>query len=46
MRFYETVSPLRSEVAQLSAKKDSLTEELDTNRTQLRGLMDVRDEHI
>lgn len=45
MRFYEAVTPLRSQVAQLSVKTDSLTEELDTNRTQMRGLMDVRKTH-
>ncbi|TNM99627.1 hypothetical protein fugu_012660 [Takifugu bimaculatus] len=44
MRFYEAVTPLRSQVAQLSVKTDSLTEELDTNRTQMRGLMDSYEE--
>lgn len=46
MRFYEAVTPLRSQVAQLSVKTVSLTEELDKNRTQMRGLMDVREKHI
>uniref|UniRef100_A0A8D3BS22 Progesterone-induced-blocking factor 1 n=1 Tax=Scophthalmus maximus TaxID=52904 RepID=A0A8D3BS22_SCOMX len=33
MRFYQVVTPLRSQLAELSVKKGTLTEEVDTQRT-------------
>lgn len=42
MRLYEAVAPLRAQVAELSARRDSLTEELDAKRTQVKGLVEVR----
>ncbi|KAF0027086.1 hypothetical protein F2P81_019827 [Scophthalmus maximus] len=41
MRFYQVVTPLRSQLAELSVKKGTLTEEVDTQRTQLKALMQV-----
>ncbi len=41
MRFYEVVTPLRAQLAELSVKRGSLTEELDTHRTQMKALMEV-----
>lgn len=41
MRFYEVVTPLRAQLAELSVKRGSLTEELDTHRTQMKSLMEV-----
>lgn len=46
MRFYEAVTPLRTQVAELSVKRGSMTEELDTHRTHMKALMEVRDTHI
>lgn len=45
MRLYEAVTPLRAQVAELSEKRDSLAEELDANRAQMKGLMEVRHQH-
>lgn len=42
MRLYEAVTPLRAQVAELSAKRDGLAEELDASRTRMKGLMEVR----
>lgn len=42
MRLYEAVTPLRAQVAELSLKRASLTEELDANRIQTKSLMEVR----
>lgn len=41
MRFYEVVTPLRAQLAELSTKRGNLTEDLDTHRTQMKGLMEV-----
>uniref|UniRef100_A0A3Q3KDL0 Progesterone immunomodulatory binding factor 1 n=1 Tax=Monopterus albus TaxID=43700 RepID=A0A3Q3KDL0_MONAL len=41
VRFYEVVTPLRAQLAELSVKRGSLTEELDTHRTQMRALMEL-----
>lgn len=41
MRFYEVVTPLRSQLAELSVKKGTLTDDLDTHRTQMKALMEV-----
>lgn len=41
IRFHEVVTPLKAQVAELSVKKGSLNEELDTHRTQLKALMEV-----
>lgn len=42
MRLYEAVAPLRAQVAELSMKRDSLTDEVEANRTQMKGLVEVR----
>lgn len=42
MRFYEVVTPLRAQLSELSVKRGTLTEDLDTHRTQMRALMEVR----
>ncbi|XP_075997906.1 progesterone-induced-blocking factor 1 [Genypterus blacodes] len=44
MRFYEVVTPLRGQVAELQVMKSSLTEELDTHRAQMRALMESYEE--
>ncbi|XP_058507413.1 progesterone-induced-blocking factor 1 [Solea solea] len=44
MRFYEVVTPLRAQLAELSVKKGSLTEELDTHRSQMKALMESYEE--
>ncbi|XP_035461523.1 progesterone-induced-blocking factor 1 isoform X2 [Scophthalmus maximus] len=44
MRFYQVVTPLRSQLAELSVKKGTLTEEVDTQRTQLKALMQSYEE--
>ncbi|GAA6229646.1 progesterone-induced-blocking factor 1 [Lates japonicus] len=44
MRFYEVVTPLRAQLAELSVKRGSLTEELDTHRTQMKALMESYEE--
>ncbi|KAM3606502.1 uncharacterized protein V6R79_017601 [Siganus canaliculatus] len=44
MRFYEVVTPLRTQVAELSARRGSLTEELGTHRTRMKTLMESYEE--
>ncbi|KAK2824439.1 hypothetical protein Q5P01_021614 [Channa striata] len=44
IRFYEVVTPLRAQLAELSVKRGSLTEELDTHRTQMKALMESYEE--
>ncbi|KAF7656759.1 hypothetical protein LDENG_00036560 [Lucifuga dentata] len=44
MRFYEVVTPLRMQVAELQVKKESLSEELGTHRTQLKALIESYEE--
>uniref|UniRef100_A0A8D0AJI9 Progesterone immunomodulatory binding factor 1 n=1 Tax=Sander lucioperca TaxID=283035 RepID=A0A8D0AJI9_SANLU len=44
MRFYEVVTPLRAQLAELSVKRGSLTEDLDTHRTQMKALMESYEE--
>ncbi|XP_034040113.1 progesterone-induced-blocking factor 1 isoform X2 [Thalassophryne amazonica] len=44
MRFYEVVTPLQAQLAELHVKKNSLTEELDVYRTQMKTLMESYDE--
>lgn len=45
MRFYEVVTPLRAHLAELSVKRGTMTEELDTHRTQMKALMEVLHTH-
>ncbi|XP_061692364.1 progesterone-induced-blocking factor 1 [Syngnathoides biaculeatus] len=40
VRFYEVVTPLRAQVAELRVKKETLTEDLETQRTQMKALME------
>ncbi|XP_061645004.1 progesterone-induced-blocking factor 1 [Phyllopteryx taeniolatus] len=40
VRFYEVVTPLRAQVAELRVKKDTLNEDLETQRTQMKALME------
>lgn len=42
MRFYEAVTPLQTQLAELRARKDSLSEELDLHRNQTKTLMEVK----
>uniref|UniRef100_A0A8C3G9J0 Progesterone immunomodulatory binding factor 1 n=1 Tax=Cyclopterus lumpus TaxID=8103 RepID=A0A8C3G9J0_CYCLU len=44
MRFYEVVTPLRAQLAELGVKRDSLTDDLNTHRTQLKALMESYEE--
>uniref|UniRef100_A0A667X5K4 Progesterone immunomodulatory binding factor 1 n=1 Tax=Myripristis murdjan TaxID=586833 RepID=A0A667X5K4_9TELE len=44
MRFYELVTPLRVELAELHVKKGSLMDELDTHRTQMKALLESYEE--
>lgn len=44
MRFYEVVSPLRGQLADLHTRTSGLTEELDTHRNQSKTLMESYDE--
>ncbi|XP_041644591.1 progesterone-induced-blocking factor 1 isoform X1 [Cheilinus undulatus] len=44
MRFYEAVTPLRSQLAELSVKRDTVTAELDTHRTQMKALLESYEE--
>lgn len=39
MRFYEAVSPLRFQLAELSLERDRAVEELDTSRGHMKGLV-------
>lgn len=41
MRFYEVVTPLQTQLAELRARKDTLSEELDLHRNQTKALMEV-----
>lgn len=41
MRFYEAVTPLQTQLAELNARKDTLAGELDLHRTQTKALMKV-----
>lgn len=42
MRFYEAVTPLRTQLADLSVKKGSLSEEVDMHRSKMKALMEVQ----
>lgn len=44
MCFYEAVLSLWSQLAKLSMKRDKAAEELDTNRTHMKGLMESNEE--
>ncbi|XP_068424244.1 progesterone-induced-blocking factor 1 [Clinocottus analis] len=44
MRFYEVVTPLRAQLAELSVKSGSLTDDLNANRTQMKALMESYEE--
>ncbi|KAI1899591.1 hypothetical protein AGOR_G00063370 [Albula goreensis] len=44
VRFYEVVNPLRAQVNELQVKKNSLSEDLDSHRSQLRSLMESYEE--
>lgn len=44
MRFYEAVTPLRTQLAQLSEQKSYLTEELDVHRNKMKLLMESYEE--
>ncbi|XP_037127223.1 progesterone-induced-blocking factor 1 isoform X1 [Syngnathus acus] len=44
VRFYEAVTPLRAQVAELSVKKDTLSEDLEMQRTQMKSLMESYEE--
>lgn len=44
VRFYEVVTPLRTQVEELSVRKDSLNDELDVHRTQMKSLMESYEE--
>uniref|UniRef100_A0A8C7ZE74 Progesterone immunomodulatory binding factor 1 n=1 Tax=Oryzias sinensis TaxID=183150 RepID=A0A8C7ZE74_9TELE len=44
LRFYEAVTPLRAEVAQLTAQKGRLTDELDVHRSNMRTLTENYEE--
>lgn len=41
IRFYELVNPLRKEICELQVKKNELSEELSTNKDQLKQLTEV-----
>lgn len=44
IRFYELVNPLRKEIHELQVKKNELSEELSTNKGQLKQLMETYEE--
>lgn len=44
MRFYEAVTPLQTQLAELKARKDTLSEELDLHRNQTKALMESYEE--
>uniref|UniRef100_A0A8C6U6U0 Progesterone immunomodulatory binding factor 1 n=1 Tax=Neogobius melanostomus TaxID=47308 RepID=A0A8C6U6U0_9GOBI len=44
VRFYEVVTPLRTQVTELTLKNGCLNEELDIHRTQLKSLMESYEE--
>ncbi|KAF3708112.1 Progesterone-induced-blocking factor 1 [Channa argus] len=44
LRFYEVVTPLRAQLAELNVKRGSMSEELDTHRAQMKALMESYEE--
>ncbi|XP_041531419.1 progesterone-induced-blocking factor 1 isoform X2 [Microtus oregoni] len=44
IRFYELVNPLRKEIYELQVKKNELSEELSTNKSQLKQLTETYEE--
>lgn len=46
MRFYEAVTPLRSQLAQLGEQRSYLAEELDVHRNKMKLLMEVDERNI
>nr|XP_057914485.1 progesterone-induced-blocking factor 1 [Doryrhamphus excisus] len=44
VRFYEAVTPLKAQLAELSVKKDTLSEDVDTQRAQMKALMESYEE--
>uniref|UniRef100_A0AAR2J457 Progesterone immunomodulatory binding factor 1 n=1 Tax=Pygocentrus nattereri TaxID=42514 RepID=A0AAR2J457_PYGNA len=44
VRFYEVVTPLRVQVTELQVKKNSLSDDLDSHRIQIRSLMESYEE--
>ncbi|XP_045072269.1 progesterone-induced-blocking factor 1-like, partial [Coregonus clupeaformis] len=42
--FYEVVSPLKAQLSELHVKRTSLTDDLDTHRTQIKALMESYEE--
>ncbi|XP_073899337.1 progesterone-induced-blocking factor 1 isoform X3 [Castor canadensis] len=44
VRFYELVNPLRKEICELHVKKNDLSEELNTNKVQLKQLTETYEE--
>ncbi|XP_051706576.2 progesterone-induced-blocking factor 1 isoform X5 [Oryctolagus cuniculus] len=44
IRFYELVTPLRKEICELQMKKNDLSEELSTNKSQLKQLTETYEE--
>ncbi|KAG5833118.1 hypothetical protein ANANG_G00272470 [Anguilla anguilla] len=44
VRFYEVVTPLRTQVKELQEKKNSLSEDLDSHRSQIKSLMESYEE--
>lgn len=46
MRFYEAVTPLRSQLAQLGEQRSYLAEELDVHRNKMKLLMEVDERNL
>ncbi|XP_072513754.1 progesterone-induced-blocking factor 1 [Salminus brasiliensis] len=44
VRFYEVVTPLRTQLAELQVKKNILSDDLDTHRSQIKSLMESYEE--
>ncbi|XP_046886881.1 progesterone-induced-blocking factor 1 [Hypomesus transpacificus] len=44
VRFHEVVTPLRAQLTELHMKRNSLTDDLDTHRTQMKALMESYEE--
>ncbi|XP_036419362.1 progesterone-induced-blocking factor 1 [Colossoma macropomum] len=44
VRFYEVVTPLRAQVTELQVKKNSVSDDLDSHRSQIRSLMESYEE--
>uniref|UniRef100_A0A8B9GZY4 Uncharacterized protein n=1 Tax=Astyanax mexicanus TaxID=7994 RepID=A0A8B9GZY4_ASTMX len=42
VRFYEVVTPLRNQVTELQIKRNSLGDDLDSHRSQIKSLMEVQ----